>query len=384
MQIGKIAATIGLGFGSLGVGCSHLAHPGTEHQMNITPVQSTSFGTAADGKPVEIYTLTNSNGLTARIMTYGATLTEMHVPDKQGAMGDVVLGFDDLKQYEAGKAYFGATVGRYANRIGGAKFSLDGKEYKLFANNGPNSLHGGKKGFDKVVWKGAPEPNLAGPAVRFSYVSADGEEGYPGNLSVTVVYTLTNQNELKIDYTANTDQDTVLNLTNHSYWNLSAGKSPTILDEVMMIVADRYTPFDKEQIPTGKIDRVEGTPLDFRRPTVIGAHINEAPGGPPTGYDHNYVLNNDGQLALAARASDPQSGRVLEVFTTQPGLQFYTGNFLDGKVAGKGGVMYPQHGAFCLETQHYPDSPNHANFPTTTLHSGETFHQVTVYRFEAK
>lgn len=384
MQIGKVAATIGLGFGLLGVGCSHLGNSGTEHQMNITPVQSASFGTTADGRPVEIYTLTNANGLSAKIMTYGATVTEMHVPDKQGTMGDVVLGFDDLKQYEAGKAYFGATVGRYANRIGGAKFPLDGKEYKLFVNNGPNSLHGGKKGFDKVVWKAAPEPDLAGPAVRFNYVSADGEEGYPGNLSVTVVYTLTNQNELKIDYTATTDQDTVLNLTNHSYWNLSAGKSPTILDELMMIVADRYTPFDEVQIPTGKIDRVEGTPLDFRRPTAIGARLKEAPGGPPAGYDHNYVLNNDGQLALAARASDPQSGRVLEVYTTEPGMQFYTGNFLDGKVAGKGGVIYPQHGAFCLETQHYPDSPNHPNFPTTTLHVGETFHQVTVYRFEAK
>ncbi len=384
MNFGKATATVALGFGLLALGCAHSANPGSERQINVTPVQSASFGTTADGKAVEIYTLTNSNGLVAKVTTYGATLTEMHIPDKQGVMGDVVLGFDNLKQYETQSPYFGAIIGRYANRIANGKFTLDGKEYKLFINNGTTSLHGGKKGFDKVVWKAAPEPSLAGPAVRFTYLSPDGEEGYPGNLNVTVIYTLTNQNELKIDYSATTDHDTVVNLTNHSYWNLSAEKSATILDEVMMIDADRFTPFDKDQIPTGKIDSVKGTALDFRTPTAIGARLSGTPSRTPAGYDDNYALSNNGQLALAARASDPGSGRVLEVFTTEPGMQFYTGNFLDGKVTGKGGVVYPQHGAFCLEAEHYPDSPNHPNFPTTTLHPGETFHQVTVYRFDTK
>ncbi len=378
--IGVVASGLLVGM----TGCHHSAS--TVTRPVYTPgVQVAPYGKTQDGKAVEAYTLTNARGTVAKIITYGATLTELHVADKKGNPGDVVLGFDQLDQYETRSPYFGSTVGRYANRIAGGKFTLDGKEFKLFVNNGPNSLHGGKKGFDKVVWRAEKTASPGGPAVRFSHLSPDGDEGYPGNLNVTVIYTLSDRDELKIEYSAVTDAPTPLNLTNHTYWNLSAEKSPTILDEVLTVNADRYTPFDDVQIPTGKIQSVKGTALDFLKATPIGARISQASGGPPVGYDHNYVLNKWGsELTRAARVRDPGSGRVMEVFTTEPGMQFYTGNFLDGKVMGKDGVAYPQYGAFCLETQHYPDSPNHPNFPSTILRPGEAYHQVTIYRFSTE
>ncbi len=345
-------------------------------------VEKAEFGKLADGTTVDIYTLTNANGLVAKIMTYGATLTELHVPDKSGKMGDVVLGFDNLAQYEKGEPYMGATVGRVANRIAKGKFTLDGKEYTLAVNNGPNALHGGLKGFDKVVWTAEPVRRADGPAVRLTYLSRDGEEGYPGNLNVTVVYTLTNKNGLRIDYSATTDKDTPVNLTNHSYFNL-VGQGD-VLGHVVMIAADRYTPVDDTLIPTGEIKSVKGTPLDFTTPTPIGAHIAET-GGNPTGYDHNFVLNSGGKsFALAARVYEPTTGRVMEMYTTEPGVQFYTGNFLDGTLTGKYGVVYQQHDSLSLEAQHFPDSVNHPNFPSIILHPGKTYRQRTEYVFSTR
>jgi aldose 1-epimerase len=338
-------------------------------------VEKAEFGKLPDGAAVDIYTLTNAHGLVAKVMTYGATLTELHVPDKNGAMGDVVLGFDNLDQYVKGCPYFGATVGRVANRIAKGKFTLDGKEYTLAVNNGPNSLHGGLKGFDKVVWKAEIVKSGDGPSVKFSYLSPDGEEGYPGNLNVTVVYTLTNKNGLRLDYAATTDKDTPVNLTNHSYFNL-AGKGP-VLDHVVMINADRFTPVDDTQIPTGEIKEVKGTPMDFTTPHPIGEQMNEVPGD-PKGYDHNYVLNGG---HLTARVTEPTTGRVLEMHTTEPGVQFYTSNFLDGTLTGIGGVTYDIHTAFCLEAQHYPDSVNHPQFPSVILKPGKTYRQRTEYDF---
>jgi aldose 1-epimerase len=315
-------------------------------------------------------------------MTYGATLTELHVPDKDGKRGDVVLGFDSLAPYLKGVPYFGATVGRVGNRIAKGKFTLDGKEYTLAVNNGPNSLHGGLKGFDKQVWTAEPIKSADGPAVKFTYHSPDGEEGYPGNLDVTVVYTLTNKNGLRIDYTATTDKNTPVNLTNHSYFNLAGHGN--VLGTEMVINADRYLPVDDTLIPTGALADVKGTPLDFTTPHPIGAHLNEL-SGDPKGYDHCYVINGDGHsLTLAARAYEPTTGRVLEMYTTEPGVQFYTGNFLDGTLTGMGGFVYKQHDAFCLEAEHFPDSVNHPSFPSTILHPGETYHQRTEYLFSTK
>lgn len=341
-------------------------------------IQKSDFGKTPDGTPVELYTLKNGNGLIAKVMTYGAILTELHVPDRGGKTADVVLGFSNLKDYVEHNPFFGATAGRYANRIARAEFELDGKTYHLFANNGPNSLHGGKKGFDKVVWKARPQESPNGAGVTFSYLSRDGEEGYPGNLNVTCTYSLTDDNALKLEFTATTDKPTVVNLANHSYFNLGGEGSGTILDEVLTINADRYTVVDEQLIPTGEIAGVKGTPLDFTRPTSIGARIDQVKGG----YDHNYVLNGRaGQLSFAARVKDPKSGRVMEVFTTQPGVQLYTANFLDGKTIGVSGKPYGRHAAFCLETQHFPDSPHHANFPTTVLRPGEKFDEATVFKF---
>jgi len=344
-------------------------------------VASREFGKTPSGETVELYTLKNAKGVEAAISTYGGVVVSLKVPDRAGALGDIVLGFDDFKGYLIPPPYFGAIVGRYGNRIAHAQFTLDGVDYKLAKNDGDNTLHGGKRGFDKVLWKAKPGP---GQSLELTYLSKDGEEGYPGNLSVTVVYTLTDDNELKIDYTATTDKDTVLNLTNHSYFNLAGQGEGDILGHELTLNADRYTPVDKGLIPTGELRSVEGTPFDFRQPHAIGERIGSNDeqmvlGG---GYDHNFVLNRSGDgLSLAAKVTAAKSGRVLEVLTTEPAIQFYTGNFLDGTIHGKGGKVYGRRSAFCLETQHYPDSPNHPAFPSTELKPGQTYHTTTVFRF---
>jgi aldose 1-epimerase len=346
-------------------------------------VQKMDFGKTKDGTPVELFVLTNGK-MTAKVMTYGAILTELIVPDKDGKPGDVVLGFDSLEGYLAGHPFFGATTGRVANRIAKGKFTLDGKEYTLAVNNGPNSLHGGLKAFDKKIWKAEDASGPEGPAVRFSYLSPDGEEGYPGNLSVTVTYTVTNDQALKIDYKATTDKATPVNLTNHSYFNLAGPAAGDILGHELMLAADSYTPGDDTLIPTGEISPVKGTPLDFTAPKKIGAQIKEIPAD-PVGYDHNFVLKGGGKsLALAAVVTEPTSGRVMEMFTTEPGVQFYTANFLDGSLKGKEGVVYTKHRAFCLEAQHFPDSINKPSFPSTVLRPGETYAQTTIYKFSTK
>lgn len=345
-------------------------------------VQSSAFGSLADGTAITRYTLRNQHGMTARIITYGATLTELLVPDRDGRPGDVVLGFDDLGGYIDRSPYFGATVGRVANRIAKGRFSLDGVEYKLATNNGPNFLHGGKKGFDKVVWQAQAVQAPDSAAVRFSYVSRDGEEGFPGNVSVTVIYTLTNDNVLRLDYSATTDKATPVNLSNHTYWNLRG--EGDILGHVLWMDADRYTPVDDTLIPTGRMAPVKGTPMDFTTPTAVGARIQDVP-GKPVGYDHNFVLKNGGgKLALALRLGEPGTGRQMEMWTTEPGIQFYTGNFLDGTLTGKRGVVYPFHGAIVLEAQHFPDSVNQPAFPSIVLAPGGTYTQTTLYRFTAK
>lgn len=345
-------------------------------------VEKSNFGTLEDGTVIEAFTLRNARGAMAKVITYGATLTELWVPDKNGKLGDVVLGFDSLKGYLGSHPYFGSTVGRYANRIAKGKFTLDGQEYTLAINNGPNSLHGGKIGFDRRVWKAEPLREPSAAAVRFTYLSPDGEENYPGNLSVSVTYTLTDENALKLDYSAKTGKATPVNLTNHSYFNL-AGSGGDILGNVLYLNADRFTPVDSTLIPTGEIRPVKGTPLDFTKPTPIGAHIAEIKD--IGGYDHNFVINGEpGKLRLAARVSEPTSGRQMEVWTTEPGVQFYSSIGLDGTIVGKGGITYKKYGALCLETQHYPDSPNHPNFPSTIVRPGESFHSETIYKFSTK
>ena len=343
-------------------------------------VKSEPFGRLPDGTPVDIYTLTNARGIEARVMTYGAILVSLKLPDREGNFADVNLGFDDLAGYLGTHPYFGAVIGRYANRIAGGAFSLDGVVYLLAKNNNGNSLHGGTRGFDKVLWKAEPVRETNAVGVRLTYASKDMEEGYPGNLSVTAVYRLTNADELKISYEAQTDKATPVNLTNHAYWNLAGQGRGDILGHEIEIEADRYTGVDSPAnlIPTGEILDVAGTPFDFTTPHRIGERIDRVVGG----YDHNFVLRSGvGEPALAARVYEPECGRVLEIFTDQPGLQFYTGNFLDGTVKGKGGVAYGRHAAFCLETQHFPDSPNHPNFPSTILRPGQTFRSTTVHKF---
>lgn len=344
-------------------------------------VQKSVFGRLSDGTTADLFTLTNAHGLVAKITNYGTIITELHVPDRAGRNGDVVLGFDNLEQYLKGHPYFGCTVGRVANRIAGGKFNLNGKTYQLAINNGPNSLHGGIKGFDKVLWRAEVKP---GAAVNFTYTSPDGEEDYPGKLEVTVLMTLTDQNELRIDYTAVTDAPTPVNLTNHSYFNLLAGPGD-ILGHELTLAADFFTPADATSIPTGEIAPVKGTPMDFTTPRLIGSRISEVR-GEKIGYDQNYVINGGGKskLVLAGRSHEAKTGRILEVYTTQPGVQFYTGNYLDGSLQGKRGVVYSQHTGFCLETQHYPDSVNHPNFPSTILNPGQVYRQTTVHKFSAR
>ena len=348
-------------------------------------VTSEAFGHTSDGEPVDRFTLVNGNGLVARIITYGALLTELHVPDRHGRLGDVVLGFDRLENYLKGHPYFGCTTGRYANRIAKGRFTLNGKEYQLATNNGPNHLHGGVVGLDKRVWNALVMDSPLGPAVQFTYLSPDGEEGYPGNLSIAVTYTLTDDNALRIDYEATTDQDTPVNLTNHSYFNLADGGRHDILQHILEINAEEFTPVDETSIPTGDIAPVGDGVMSFVKPMAIGSRIDLI-GGDPGGYDHNYVILREGgdDIALAARVYEPTSGRVLEILTTEPGAQFYTANYLDGSLTGKGGVVYKKRHAFCLETQHFPDSPNQPAFPSTVLKPGETYRQTTLHRFTTR
>ena len=356
--------------------------PGTLSQGQVREkagAEKTIFGKIEDGTVINLFTLKNAKGTTATIMEYGATLQGLWVPDKTGKLGDVVLGFDGLEGYLGPHPYFGGTIGRFANRIAKGKFTLDGKEFSTALNDGPNSLHGGKEGFNRKVWNGEIVKRPQAASVRLTYTSADGEEGFPGTLKVTVTYTLTDENELKIDYTASSDKATPVNLTSHAYFNLAG--SGSVLDHSLYLNADKYTPADATLIPTGEIVPVEGTPFDFRQATSIGARISQLTGN-PGGYDHNFVLNGwNGKLKLAARLSDPASGRQMEMWTTEPGVQFYSGNFLDGTIKGKQGAVYQKHAALCLEAQHFPDSVNHPNFPTTILQPGAIYKQETVYKF---
>lgn len=347
-------------------------------------VTKNSFGKTPAGEDVDIYTLRNNKGVEAQITNYGGIVVSLKAPDRNGAMGDVVLGFSDFEQYLKNDPYFGAIIGRYGNRIAKGRFKLGGTEYKLAVNNGENHLHGGIKGFDKVVWTARELNTRSGPAVVLTYLSKDGEEGYPGNLRVRVTYTLTHQNDLRIDYSATTDKTTVLNLTHHSYFNLLGEGNGDILNHRVQIKADRFLPTDAGSIPTGELRRVVGTPFDFLNFMPIGKRINldyeQLKLG--NGYDHTWVINGrPGVLRFAAAAYEPFSGRLLEVWTTEPGVQFYTGNFLDGTLSGKAGKPYPRRSGFCFETQHYPDSPNQPAFPTTTLRRGATYRSTTIYKF---
>ncbi len=350
-------------------------------------IQKESFGKTADGTPVDLYTLTNSHRMQATITNYGGILVTLRTPDRDGKLADVVLGYDTLKEYIADNPYFGALVGRYGNRIARGRFTLDGKQYTLAKNNDENHLHGGLQGFDKVVWKAKAILGDKGPGLVLNYLSKDGEEGYPGNLSVTVTYILTENNELRIRYQATTDKPTVVNLTHHSYFNLAGAGSGDVLGHELSIDAERFTPVDKGLIPTGELRPVKGTPMDFTGPHAIGARIDgkdeQLQFG--LGYDHNWVLNDRrGAPALAARVYEPTSGRVMEILTTEPGLQFYSGNFLDGSNVGKAAKAYQHRWGFCLETQHFPDSPNQPQFPSTELRPGQQYDTTTVYRFSAK
>jgi aldose 1-epimerase len=352
-------------------------------------MQHKNFGKTQDGQSAELYILTNKSGMQADVTNYGATLVALRVPDRDGKLADVILGYDDVAGYEAGASYFGATVGRYANRIAHAKFSLDGNTYTLGKNDGENTLHGGIKGFNKRFWTAKDVSSAAGPALQLAYVSKDGEEGFPGNLNITVTYSLrADRNELKIDYRATTDKDTVINVSNHAYYNLAGQGSGDILKHELKLYASRFTPVDQTLIPTGELPEVKGTPFDFAKSTAIGARIDQDDQQLKygKGYDHNWVLDDKakGAPVPAAEAYDPQSGRVLQISTTEPGVQFYSGNFLDGTIHGKGGKVYGHRYAFCLETQHFPDSPNHPDFPSTVLKPGQHFHSVSIYRFSTR
>jgi aldose 1-epimerase len=351
-------------------------------------IQKQPFGKTPDGHEVSLYTLTNAGGMEVKITNYGGTITSIKVPDRNKQFADVVLGFDSVEGYTQPKntAYFGALIGRYGNRLAKGTFQLDGKLFHVPTNDGPNSLHGGPDGFNKKIWDAKIIQTTNGPALSLHYLSVDGEEGFPGNLNVTVVYSIDKKNGLHIDYMATTDKHTVLNLTNHSYFNLAGAGNGSVLHTLLTIDADNYTPVDSTLIPNGKIEPVAGTPFDFRHATEIGSRINKDDEQLKLGhgYDHNFVLNRKGDLSVvAAKVEDPDSGRVLEVYTDQPGVQFYTGNFLDGSMTGIGGVYNPRT-SVCLETQHYPDSPNHPNFPTTELKPGETFHSTTIFRFKTE
>ena len=359
------------------------AKPASQGTHAMSSITISEWGTTTEGTTAHLFTLQGPGGLVARLTDFGARLVSLEVPDRQGKLADVTLGLDTVAAYERHTSYFGCTTGRYANRIAGGRFSLDGQTYQLAKNIDPNHLHGGKRGFDRYVWKAEPLDAEVAPAIRFTLRSPDGDEGFPGALDVTVVYRLTAENELRIDYEARTDKPTVLNLTNHAYWNLAGARSGTILGHRLMLAADKYVAIDDQAIPSGQLSPVAGTPLDFTTPHTIGERLAELKQGPPPGgYDHCYVLRGqDGKLALAARVEDLQSGRVMEVLTTEPGIQLYTANYLDGGPVNGGFV---QHAALCLETQHYPDSPNQPSFPSTRLAPGEIYRQTTVHRFSTK
>ncbi|MBN3864471.1 galactose mutarotase [Pseudomonas frederiksbergensis] len=373
-----------------GLGLSLMITTLSAHATGLSSEQK-AFGKTNDGTPVEQYILRNSHGLQATVITYGGILQSLKVPDKNGKLDDVVLGFDDVQGYQSGTAFFGATIGRFGNRLANGAFELDGKRFQIPLNDGSNSLHGGAQGFDKRVWKAEPSKGKDSVGVTLTYLSADGEMGFPGNLKTEVTYSLTENNELRIDYKASTDKPTVLNLTNHSYFNLAGAGNGDVLKQLATLHAAHYTPVTGKLIPTGELAAVTGTPMDFTQPTAIGQHIKadhpqlkfaEPKQG---GFDFNWVLDAKGDLGkLAADVSDPQSGRRLQLYTTEPGVQFYTSNFLDGTVKGKAGKIYPHWGAFTLETQHYPDSPNQPAFPSTRLDPGKTYAQTTVFRFSAR
>lgn len=376
------------GFALIGLSLAMLVSCAPKKETGrITTMKKQSFGKTAAGVDVDLYTLANGNGVEAAITTYGGIVVSLKTPDRAGLSSDVVLGFDSLDGYLKGHPYFGALIGRYGNRIAKGRFSLNGVEYKLAVNNGENHLHGGLQGFDKVVWKARDVSTPEAASLELTYLSKDGEEGYPGNLSVTVTYTLTAKNELRIDYLAATDKDTVVNLTNHSYFNLAGQGQGDILGHEVTINASRFLPVDAGLIPTGERKAVQGTPFDFNRPMTIGARIQQDDEQLKRGkgYDHCYILNGSGgTLAPAARVHEPKSGRVMEVLTTEPALQLYTGNFLDGTLTGKGGKVYQFRYGFCMETQHYPDSPNQPDFPSVVLKPGAKYQTTTVYRFSAE
>jgi len=379
--ISQWMTVVGLGFG-----VAAFAGEATPSRP-VAGITKQPFVATERGTPIELFTLTNTKGVEAKITNYGGIVVSLKVPDLNGGMGDVVLGYDTLAEYINNNPYFGCLVGRYGNRIAKGKFTLGGKEFTLLTNNGPNHLHGGAKGFDKIVWQARPFQSEAGPALELRYVSKDGEEGYPGNLSVKATYTLTEANELRLDYEATTDKDTIANLTHHSYFNLAnAGKSD-ILNHEVMIAADKFTPVDSTLIPSGELRPVKGTPFDFTTAMKIGARINnddeQLKFG--NGYDHNWVINKPmGELGLMARVGEPTTGRVMEVLSTEPGLQFYSGNFLDGSNVGKGGVAYQFRHGFCMEPQHYPDSPNKPDFPSVVVKPGQVYKNTIIYRFSVK
>ena len=347
-----------------------------------------AYGTTSEGEAVDLYTLSNANGIEVRAITYGGIIVSLKVPDNNGRLDDIVMGHDTLEGYVTKSGYFGAIVGRYGNRIANGKFTVDGVEYKLAVNNGPNHLHGGLKGFDKVVWQAESFENPDGAGVVLSYTSKDGEEGYPGNLTAKITYTLTAQNELVVDYHATTDKATPLNLTQHTYFNLAGDGNGDILGHDVLLNASHFTPVDKTMIPTGEVRSVARTPMDFTKPTAIGARIDQEDEQLRfgRGYDHNLVINQEeGEgPSLVARVYEPTTGRVMEVFSTEPGVQFYSGNFLDGSVTGKSGHVYERRTGFCLETQHYPDSPNKPDFPSSILRPGETYDSRTIFKFSAR
>ncbi len=350
-------------------------------------IERADFGTTAEGEAVGLYTLVNGNGVRLKAMEYGAIIYSLEVPDKNGVFTNVTANRPTLADYQSRSACFGAVVGRFANRIGGARFSIGNQEYQVTPNAGKNHIHGGKRGFDKVVWKGTPQKSGDTVGIRFEYLSKDGEEGYPGNVQVAVTYELNNENELKIHYSATTDKPTPINLSNHAYWNLAGAYSGDVLRHVLTLNCDQYLVADEALIPTGVIAAVEGTPLDFRKPTVVGLRMPDIKEKQFNGgYDHCYVLNQkeQGKLALCAKLEDPSSGRCMEVYTTEPGVQLFTANFGPGALEGPNGYRYPRHLGVCLETQHFPDSPNKPHFPSTILQPGKTFTSVTVFKFSVK